>query len=65
MNIIKINPLLLSKKFARLIVIFSPIFEIRLIKLSFTVEPFFILVKFNFSKFPLFEKFKSDSSLQK
>ena len=44
--------------------IFSPILEIRLTKLSFTVRLFAILELFILSKFPLHEKFNSDNSLQ-
>ena len=39
--------------------------EMRFIKFSSTEFPFFILIFFSFSNFPLHSKFKADNSLQK
>ena len=55
----------LSKKFDLLIVIFSPILEIKLIKFSFTKEPFNIFELLSSSKLPFEIKFSSETSLQK
>ena len=65
MYVKKLNPLFLSKNLHLLIVIFSPIFAIKLIKFSFTNWPLDILVLFRTFIFPFDKKLSSDNSLQK
>ena len=61
----KFTPLELSKKLALLIVIFSPIFAIKLTRLSLTRLPLDIFASLSLLKSPCLEKLISESSLQK